>query len=68
MNLSYLWPWNEVKVIKPGMNCYSLSKVYNHAKFENFPSTVSAKKPMLKFLLSQKTCNLSHLNKCKSKK
>ena len=25
--LTYLWPWNKVKVItKPGMNCYTLSK------------------------------------------
>ena len=27
MILTHLWPWNKVQVIKPGMNCWTLSHV-----------------------------------------
>ena len=67
MILRYQWPWNRVKVIKPGMNSWTQSKVLITQSFKDLPLTVSAKKLMLKLLSNQKTCQLSPLNMCKSK-
>ena len=61
MILTYPWLWNKVKVkvIKPGMNCYTRSKVIITQSLKDLAYTVSAKKPM-KFLSNRKTCQLSN--------
>ena len=68
MILTYLWPWNKVKVIKTWYKLLDREQSYNQSKFEDFPKTVSTKKPTLKFSLNQKTHQISPLNMCKSEK
>ena len=58
---------NKVKVVKLDMHWSNPSKVVTMQSLKEFPFTVSAKKPMLKFLSKQKT-QLSPLNMCKSEK
>ena len=45
-----------------GMNCHPQGKVITTKSLKDLPQTVYAKRQMLKFLSSQKTCHLSPLN------
>ena len=59
--LTYLWPWNKVKVIKPGMNCWTVSRVIITNSLKHLPYTVSVKNPKLKFSSNQKK-NVNYLS------
>ena len=69
---TYMWPWNKVKVIKPGMNNEGhqtwYKQSYNHAKFERPPLNSVRQKANVRFLSKQKTWQLSPLNLSKSEK
>ena len=71
MILTYMWPWNKVKLIKSDIKCWNLSKAII-TKFDRPPLNSVCKKAKIKgFLfcfLNQKTCPSSPLNKCKSEK
>ena len=59
MILTYLWPWNKAKVIKPGINCSTVSKVIIMQSLKDLPKAVPSKKPVLKVLSNQKTSIIS---------
>ena len=56
---TYEWPWNKVKVIKPGMNWYTRSKVIIMQNVKNLAWTVFMKKPMIVFVKSGNTSIIS---------
>ena len=35
--LTYLWPWNKVKVIKPGIHCWTQSKNITMQNLKDLP-------------------------------
>ena len=68
MILTYLWPWNKVKVVKPGMKCNTLRKIIIMQNLEELPWTVSDKRTNVKVFvnINEITYQLSPLNKCKN--
>ena len=52
MILTYLLPWNEVKVIKPSIDP---EQAYNHEKFEKPPLNSVPQKTNVNVLLNEKT-------------
>ena len=59
MILTYLWPWNKVKVTKPGMNCQTQSKGYSHTTWERSPLSSVCRKPNITVSVKSETCQLS---------
>ena len=66
MILTYLWSWNKIKVIKPGMNCKTPSKVIITQSLKDLPQTVPAKKPMLIIFVKSENTSVISLNMCQS--
>ena len=60
--LTHLWPWNNVKVIKPGMTMQTPGKEYNYAKFERSCINGVWEKANIKVISTEKICQLSLLN------
>ena len=67
MILTYVWPWNKVKIIKLGINWSTLSRVIIVQSLKDCSETVLAKKPTV-FLSDQERHQLFPLNICKSEK
>ena len=53
MILTYLWPWNKIKVIKPGRNCKTPSKVIT-TQFERSPLNSLCQKASIEVLVKSK--------------
>ena len=69
MYLTKLWPWNEVKVVKPKTTNVDPEQDYNHAKFERFRfNGVRGKVNIKVFFSNEELSQLSPLNACESLK
>ena len=68
MILTYLLPWNMLKVIKSGMNWSIQSKAYNQAKFERPPLNSVRQKASIKLFVkseSMPTISFEYMQKWK---
>ena len=56
--LTYLWSWNKIKVIKPGVNGQTPRKVLMMQSFKNLSWTVSVKNPTKTFLVKSENASV----------
>ena len=57
MSLTYRWPWNKVKVIKPGV-LLDPEQDYNHTKFERPPFNSVCQKANIKNFVNSENMSI----------
>ena len=65
---THLWPWNKIKIIKPGVTRLTRKQNYSHAKFEKPHFNSVCEKAIVRVFVKPGNMSVSFKNMHESKK